>query len=204
MGTTEQKVSTSRAELPSPPVSAVSGAGVRLPSHRLRISSPETVKGKDGKYFDIKRDIAIEKAGGVFCQACLTGRTELSPDQRYCLRCFNFLTEEAKRLLPGGSLGWAPEAPVGVTGLGTQPQKRGHNSVPTVSMVPDKTLNVSTAKRGPKHKVLPEDLIVKLARRGMSPKNIAARLCDRGILVSSRTIKRMLLTFASVGKTEGD
>jgi hypothetical protein len=71
-------------------------------------------------------------------------------------------------------------------------------------MVPGKPLIMSTSKRGPKYRVLPEDLIVKLAAEGKSPKGIAAILCDRGIMVSSRTIKRMLLTCADVGKTEGD
>ena len=49
----------------------------------------------DGR-FDIKRDIAIEKAGGVFCQACLTGRTDLSPDPRYCQRCYDLISGEPK------------------------------------------------------------------------------------------------------------
>ena len=157
---------------------------------------PPDLKAPSNERFDIKRDIAIEKAGGIFCQACLTGRTDLSPDERYCMRCFSFLTEEGKLLQmtrPGATPGWLPQGSTSPQPLSTALPMAGHNCAPTVSMVPDKPLIMSTSKRGPKHMVLPEDLIVKLAGEGKSPKDIAAILADRGVLVvSSRTIKRLL------------
>jgi len=146
--------------------------------------------------FDIKRDVAIEKAGGIFCHGCLSGRTDHSADPRYCRFCFDFLTAEGELLRmtrPGATPGWLPQGSTSPQPLSTALPMAGHNSAPTVSMVPGKPLIMSTAKRGPKHKVLPEDLIVKLAGEGKSPKDIAAILSDKGILVvSSRTIKRLL------------
>ncbi len=61
--------------------------------------------------FDITKDIAIEQAGGFFCEACLTGKpaNEQSEDKRYCRGCYNFLLDEAA-LLPTtrGKPGWVP------------------------------------------------------------------------------------------------
>ena len=144
-----------------------------------------------------------------FCSACLMDKllVDRSADPRYCQRCYEFLVEEGKLLQvtrPGAKPGWLPEAPRSPQVLSAALPAVGHNCAPTVSMVPGKPLIMSTSKRGPKYRVLPEDLIVKLAAEGKSPKGIAAILCDRGIMVSSRTIKRMLLTCANVGKTEGD
>lgn len=154
----------------------------------------------NGKYFDITRAIAIEKAGGIFCHACLTGRTDLSPDSRYCMRCFNFLQKEAELLPPGRYPKWVPVAPVGNTEPRTATQRRGQNSAPSQNTPTVKKGVLSTSlANGRPHLDLPEDKIRELAATGLGPKGIAAILCDRGIMVSSRTIKRMLLTFANVG-----
>ncbi len=49
-------------------------------------------------YFDIKRDTAVIKTGGFFCEAGLVGRPldDRSPDPRYCLGCCEFLKAEAE------------------------------------------------------------------------------------------------------------
>jgi len=65
-------------------------------------------------YFSIKRDMAIVRAGGFFCQGCLVGKPmdDKSPDLRYCLSCYEFLTEEyrVKELMSPGRAKprWAP------------------------------------------------------------------------------------------------
>ena len=61
-------------------------------------------------YFDIKRDIEIEKAGGFFCEACLVGRPldDQSPDPRYCLGCFDFLLKEVETDSRQGKRTWYP------------------------------------------------------------------------------------------------
>ena len=146
--------------------------------------------------FDIKRDIAIEKAGGIFCQACLTGRTDLSPDPRYCQRCYDFLMGEGELLQvtrPGANPPWLPKGSTSPQAEVLQAQRHGHNSAPTISRVPDKSLIMSTSKRGPKYKVLPWDLIIKLADEGMSPQAIATRLyAGQGLKISYKTIERKL------------
>ena len=62
-------------------------------------------------YFNIKQDVKIERAGGFWCEACLTGKpaAEQSPDPRYCQNCFTFLLDEAT-LLPARrkSPKWVP------------------------------------------------------------------------------------------------
>lgn len=55
---------------------------------------PPDLKAPSNERFDIVRDIAIEKAGGIFCRACLTGRTDLSPDPRYCNACHEVVSNE--------------------------------------------------------------------------------------------------------------
>ena len=49
--------------------------------------------------------------GGFFCQACLVDKPldDISPDSRYCLMCFEFLTKEAE-LVPAsrGKPPWVP------------------------------------------------------------------------------------------------
>jgi len=146
--------------------------------------------------FNIRADLAIERAGGLFCKACLSGRTDHSPDPRYCQRCYDFLTEEGKLLQvtrPGANPGWLPQGSTSPQVLPTALPSAGHNSAPTVSMAPGKSSIMSTSKRGPKHKVLPEDLIVKLADQGMNSKGIAQRLNVQGIAkVSYKTVERIL------------
>ena len=47
-------------------------------------------------YFNIERDLEIEKVGGFFCQACVVSKpaSELSADPRYCLGCYEVLNHE--------------------------------------------------------------------------------------------------------------
>lgn len=54
------------------------------------------------KEFDIKKDMTIIEAGGFFCQACLTGKPidDISPDERYCQGCHDFLKGERKATEP--------------------------------------------------------------------------------------------------------
>ena len=60
---------------------------------------------------DIKRDIALENAGGFFCEACLGVKTvdERSQDSRYCQGCYDYLTEEAKLLSGSRRPKWIPK-----------------------------------------------------------------------------------------------
>ena len=146
--------------------------------------------------FNIRADLAIERAGGLFCKACLSGRTDHSADPRYCQRCYDFLTEEGKLLRvtrPGANPNWLPKAAKSPEKESIQGVPCGHNYLPTISMAPGKSSIMSTSKRGPKHKVLPEDLIVKLADQGMNSKGIAQRLNAQGIAkVSYKTVERIL------------
>ena len=61
------------------------------------------------RYFDIKRDMAIAKAGGFFCQACLVGKPagEQSPDGRYCQGCYAFLQNGGKAVEPSKDYYWS-------------------------------------------------------------------------------------------------
>jgi len=77
---------------------------------------PQRVEAMPGKgYFDIKRDIELEKAGGFWCDACLVTKpaTEQSPDCRYCQGCFGLLLKEAVLLRPQQRRPeWLPRRPV--------------------------------------------------------------------------------------------
>ena len=59
--------------------------------------------------------------------------------------------------------------------------------------IPSLAPSPEAAKRGPKHRRLPEDLIKQLSRKDMGSKAIAAKLKrDKGIKVSYKTIQRVL------------
>jgi hypothetical protein len=155
-------------------------------------------------YFDIKRDIEIEKAGGFWCHACLTGKSasEASPDSRYCQGCYAFLLKEAEMLPASKRPAWIPKP--------QKPEKAGEKQY-QVSRVGDEIMSTleskkfevdiihppgatrAVVKRGPKHRQLPEDLIRQLANEGMGSKVIAARLkAEHDIIVSYKTIQRVL------------
>lgn len=57
------------------------------------------------KYSDIEKDIQIIELGGFWCEVCLVGNP--SPDERYCLSCYDFLNKEGKLL--SGSPAWKPK-----------------------------------------------------------------------------------------------
>jgi len=80
--------------------------------------------------FDIKRDVAIEKVGGIFCRACLSGRKDLSPDPRYCQRCYGFLRKEAELLPPGKRPRWIPKCPPRASGGLATGRSEAQKSIP--------------------------------------------------------------------------
>lgn len=164
-------------------------------------------------YFDIKRDIAIEKTGGFWCHTCLVSHpaTERSPDPRYCQGCYEFLLKEAEMLSPGKYPKWIPK-PQKALKKQYQVSQHGDGIMSTldgkkfeVDIIPPAVTTTTATrtfapptksnagKRGPKHRLLPEDLIMRLAGEGMGSKTIAARLkAEHGISVSYKTIQRIL------------
>jgi len=175
------------------------------------------------KIFDAKRDAELVAAGTHFwCQGCFLARplSEQSPDPRYCQGCHDFLLEEAE--MQNTRKAWMPKpakkaksAPRTETGMPSRqplpPEVRGtqFQTAPTpprpimsTSTSPKRGVDISTssadkgraAKRGPKHKALPEDLITRWAQEeSMGSKAIAARLkTEMGIAISYKTIQRLL------------
>lgn len=88
------------------------------------------LKAPSNERFDIKRDIAIEKAGGIFCHGCLSGRTDRSADPRYCQRCFEFLRKEAELLPPGKRPRWTPKCPPRASGGLATGRSEAQKSIP--------------------------------------------------------------------------
>ena len=159
-------------------------------------------------YFDFKRDIEIEEAGGFFCHACAVGKpvSEASPDPRYCRGCYEFLVKEAELLPVGKRPGWIPKPQ-------QKPQRPQNDDKKLYPMSQDVVLimspikgkksevdiiqpsvgKVTREKRGPKHKPLPQELIMQWSGEGIGSKAIAARLnAEHGIKVSYKTIQRVL------------
>ena len=155
-------------------------------------------------YFDVERDIEIEKAGGFWCHGCLMGKPaiEQSPDDRHCQSCYEFLLKEVDMLPQGKRPAWIPK-----------PGKSKIEHKKPIPVSQDVVLNMSTleskyfevdiiqppgatrtsVKRGPKHRPLPEGLINLLAGEGLGSKAIAASLkAEFGITVSYKTIQRIL------------
>ena len=144
----------------------------------------------------------IEGGKTFFCKVCLTDKPaeEASIDDRYCIPCYQFLKAEVAQLPPGRHPKWLPKGVTTPQAPSTALPVVGQNSAPSQNTpaVKEGVLSTSLANGRPRLS-LPEDTIRQLAARGLGPKGIAAILCDRGIPVSGRTIKRMLLTFANVG-----
>jgi len=154
-------------------------------------------------YFDVKRDIAIEKAGGFWCHACLVSHParEQSPDPCYCQGCYDFLLKEAETLT--GHIKkpeWLPEASSKTAKTASPVSQYGGEIMSTlenpkneVDIIHPSVATRTLGKRGPKHKKLPEDLIGQLSAEGMGPKAIASKLKrELGIDVSYKTIQRLL------------
>ena len=58
---------------------------------------------------------------------------------------------------------------------------------------PSRTIMRTDSKRGPKHKPLPQEMIIEWASEDMGSKAIATRLREeQGITVSYKTIQRVL------------
>jgi hypothetical protein len=152
--------------------------------------------------FNIKDDLAKIKSGCFWCKACLVARPidDISPDPRYCQSCYDVLVYEAS-LLPKRGInrrpGWIPQqgCEIKATNKGKvqfdvsanlSTVKRQKNEVDKLPSRPPKE------KPGPKSIDLPDDMIRRLAYRGLGSKAIARALATQGVSVSYRTIQRRL------------
>jgi hypothetical protein len=153
----------------------------------------------------VKRDNQLIAAGTHFwCEACLVARPldDRSPDPRYCQGCYEFLLKEAKMLKEAGSWrrpDWIPKPKTSSKKVGYAPTPAPRNMSTLnedkikVDIIQPPVVKVTRGKRGPKHKVLPDDLIKQWAGEGMGSKAIATKLkAKHSIEVSYKTIQRVL------------
>ncbi|GAH69498.1 unnamed protein product [marine sediment metagenome] len=165
----------------------------------------ETQRWVRDRIFDIKQDMAIVKAGGFFCQACLVGKpaSEQSPDERYCQGCYEFLLEEAKMLVtarqkrpewvPKKTLRKSTKEVAQVSDYMRKNMATVEDEKSKVAIIPPSVAPAKVAKRGPKPRALPVELITQWASEGIGYKRIAARLkVECGIEVGFRTIARVV------------
>ena len=144
-------------------------------------------------YFDIKKDIEIEKAGGFFCSACLVGKPldDISPDPRYCQGCYDVLLKEAELLPPKNRPSCLPKPPKGKKveaedNIVTPSLKAGlkikRNEINIRHILP-----VGRPSLG-----LPEDYLMELAAQGLGYRAIAKRLQAEGIEGSHMAVGRAI------------
>jgi len=151
---------------------------------------------------NIKRDTALENAGGFFCEACLGVKTvdERSQDPRYCQGCYDYLIEEAKLLSGPGRPKWIPkpENPdkalekqchvarggAGISSTLESPKIEVDKIQPPVEPEP-------VSQKGRKKPVLPVGDIVQLSFEGMGAKAIAPQLRKRNAKMSHKTAQRV-------------
>jgi len=161
-------------------------------------------------YFDIKCDLEIVRTGGFFCCACVVGKPaeEQSPDPRYCYTCYKLLLKEAEMDTRRQGNAWKPinPAPKPIrVGKKTAQVSRDmrtimsplENEKTEVDIIQPPTLSGvvmrTGAKSGPKHKQLPQELIIEWASEGMGSKAITTKLKgEHGIHISYKTIQRVL------------
>ncbi len=145
--------------------------------------------------------LTLEKANGFFCHACLVDVHNylMSPDPRYCQQCYDLLVKEAENLSGNKRPKWIPKA-------GKAPENvipvAGHQDG-IMSIVEDGNFSMDiikptdaskpVGKRGPKHKPLPQELILQWAGEGMGSRAIASKLRNElGVKVCYRTVQRAL------------
>jgi hypothetical protein len=148
-------------------------------------------------YFDVERDIKTADKGFI-CQACLVGKPprEQSPDERYCNPCYQFLSEEALLIGNRAKQCWIPRFDVSCN---RQERQQGASKPVTHIHTPTGILSTSkqqgttvNKKRGRKKKKLPEQDIRQLSSQGYGSKAISTKLKRKGVIVSYKTIQRML------------
>ncbi len=136
-------------------------------------------------YFSIERDKDIIAGGGFFCFACCVGKlaVEQSPDPRYCLFCYDFLSKEAEGLKAGGQRigGWQPIKPRRDT-ISSTPKP-----LPVAGSGCDKAVGRGFIGTGGV-----TARIKALASQGKSCRSIEEELAAVGVTISYRTIHRRL------------
>ena len=152
-------------------------------------------------YFNIERD----KQFSHLCQACLVGKNKVSKDIRYCESCYSILLKEAELDTRRRAADWRPK------GSATKQEAASietaqvsqdvriimstlNGKISEVDIIQPSVAKVTPQKRGPKHKPLPQEMIVQWKADGLGSKAIATRLkTEHGIDVSYKTIQRVLL-----------
>lgn len=141
----------------------------------------------------------VEGAGAFFCHACLVDHDLVSPDMRYCQQCYDFLLKEAEHLSGNSRPGWIPragKAPENVSPMIGHPHTiksivaDDKNSMDLISPT---DASRPVGKRGPKHKPLPQELILQWAAEGIGSRAISSKLRNEfDTNVSYKTIQRAL------------
>ena len=132
------------------------------------------------KSFDIKRDLEIIKDGGFFCQACVVGKDDQSPDPRYCQGCYGLLLQETK--LAPGKASWKPVKP-----------RRRSSVLSSHVPLPVGGSGCDTTQQGTKQGASRVTARIRdLASRGLSSRTIEKELLKDNIIVSYRTIARRM------------
>ena len=147
----------------------------------------------------------LKNAGSYFfCQSCLVDNPldDQSFDERYCQQCCEFLLDEAAQLSQSKKPAWIPRrnqkidaeksiliADDAVLNMST----RNDDKIQSGHISPIGPLQRSVGKRGPKfHDDLPIGRIHELAAQSQGAKAIASELKGMGIIVSYKTIQRIL------------
>ena len=156
------------------------------------------------EYFSALREKEHVDNGGFFCQACLEDKPldDISPDPRYCLGCHKVLSAEAKMLSATKRSRWMPKSlRAKISPEKTIPVPQDEvlimhtikSKKSKVCIIQPPVGKVTSGKRGPKQKDLPEGLIRQWGGEDMGSKAIVSRLKrELDIKVHYSTIQRIL------------
>lgn len=151
-------------------------------STEVWLAASEPVPVSRGQ-FDSRRDRAVIEAGGFFCGACLIGKpaSERSRNPRYCVTCYESLRQErAKADSPdfseGGVIG--TESPLLEPSSNDKGcDKAGDRENVTDDAVTARIIELSSLRKG---------------KKAISSRAIADQLKSEGVIMSYRTVARVL------------
>jgi len=145
----------------------------------------------NSNYFNIQKDIKIERAGGFFCEACIACYSikEQSPNPRYCQQCYAILKEERESKKPISEI--PVEEMTEKYAVATQDKSQPVTKCKSIANHAPRKIKVKNVTEKKTAKELLTKRVKRLTLQGKSSRIVTEELKKSGIIKSHMTISRM-------------